>query len=323
MWGTKILSIIVVLAMMWLVTGCTGASKPNTGVTEEQTTSSTTNEITSSHAFPKTIKHMKGETVIQNKPIKIASPYIAFVDYLAVLDEYPYAASGISTIKQNFPNLSKRLEGKAIIDLGTEASMEKLLSSKPDLIITADDMIGQYEQLSQIAPTVILPQAGDWRETLEQIAAVIGKEDVATKILADFDQKSADYKKKLAFRSQESVLFTMSRSKDQFVTWEEKRFEPFYKGLGLKPVQGAEKGGQLSLESLAQLNPDHLFVINNWQDPIPGGVKEALKDNQVWNSLKAVKNNQVYFLEDPSLPGPMALAKIDGLEEIMQAMGKK
>nr|WP_308470826.1 hypothetical protein [Brevibacillus laterosporus] len=48
-----------------------------------------------------------------------------------------------------------------------------------------------------------------------------------------------------------------------------------------------------------------------------------MKDNQVWNSLKAVKNNQVYFLEDPSLPGPMALAKIDGLEEIMQAMGKK
>ncbi|MCR8982859.1 iron-siderophore ABC transporter substrate-binding protein [Brevibacillus laterosporus] len=321
--GTKILSIIVVLAMMWLVTGCTGASNPNSGMIEEQTTSSTTNEKTSSHSFPKTIKHMKGETVIQNKPMKIASPYIAFVDYLAVLDEYPYAASGISTIKQNFPNLSKRLEGKAIIDLGTEASMEKLLSSKPDLIIAADDMIGQYEQLSQIAPTVILPQAGDWRETLEQIAAVIGKEDVATKILADFDQKSADYKKKLAFRSQESVLFTMARSKDQFVTWEEKRFEPFYKGLGLKPVQGAEKGGQLSLESLAQLNPDHLFVINNWQDPIPGGVKEALKDNQVWNSLKAVKNNQVYFLEDPSLPGPMALAKIDGLEEIMQAMGKK
>ncbi|OAJ74629.1 ABC transporter [Brevibacillus sp. SKDU10] len=323
MQGTKILTIIVGVAMLLLAAGCTGAGKPNTGVTEEQTTATTANEKSSSHSFPKTIKHMKGQTVIQNKPVKIATPYIAFVDYLAVLDEYPYAASGISTIEQNFPNLSKRIAGKAIIDLGLEANMEKLLSAKPDLIIAADDMIGQYEQMSQIAPTVIFPQAGDWRETLEQIAAVIGKEDAATKILADFDQKSADYKKKLAFRSQESVLFTMSRSKDQFVTWEEKRFEPFYKGLGLKPVPGAEKGGQLSLESLAQLNPDHLFVINNWQDPIPGGVKEALKDNQVWNSLKAVKNNQVYFLEDPSLPGPMALAKIDGLEEIMQAMGKK
>ncbi|WP_275051365.1 hypothetical protein [Brevibacillus formosus] len=43
----------------------------------------------------------------------------------------------------------------------------------------------------------------------------------------------------------------------------------------------------------------------------------------MWNSLNAVKNNRVYELADPSLPGPMALAKIDGIEEIMKAMGKQ
>lgn len=104
--------------------------------------------------------------------------------------------------------------------------------------------------------------------------------------------------------------------------WNDGRFDPFYKGLGLKPVEGATANGQISLESLAALNPDHLFVINNWQNPIQGGVKEAMKDSKVWNSMDAVKNNHVYELADPSLPGPMALAKIDGIEEIMKALGK-
>lgn len=133
------------------------------------------------------------------------------------------------------------------------------------------DMRDQYEKLSQIAPTVILPQAGDWRETLQRMAAIIGKEEKATNVLAEFYRKSAVYKEQLAFRSQESVM----------------------------------------------------FVINNWQAPIQGGVKEALNGSNVWNSLNAVKNNRIYELADPSLPGPMALVKIDGIEEIMKAMGKQ
>ncbi|MNI36667.1 Iron-uptake system-binding protein precursor [compost metagenome] len=265
---------------------------------------------------------MKGESVIQVKPIRIATPYIAFVDYLAVLDEYPFAAQGVATIARNFPNLSKRVAGKEIMDLGMEVNLEKLLAVQPDVILAADNMVDQYDKLSQIATTVIFPQAGDWRETLQQIAKVIGKEDKATSVLADFDRKSAEYKEKLAFRSEESVLFTMYSGKELFVTWNDGRFDPFYKGLGLKSVEGTKTDGQVSLESIAALNPDHIFVINNWQNPIQGGVKVALKDSNMWNSMNAVKNGHIYELTDPSLPGPMALAKIDGIEEIMKAMGK-
>ncbi|GEC87868.1 ABC transporter substrate-binding protein [Brevibacillus brevis] len=319
-------SIFMVLAiiLVLMITGCGGGSG-------QQTTALTTNKqaghqgstpAKSESAFPRTIAHLSGETVIQEKPIKIATPYIAFVDYLAVLDEYPIAAQGVSTITANFPSLNKRVADKNIIDLGMEVDLEKLLAVQSDIIIAADDMRDQYGKLSQIAPTVILPQAGDWRETLQQMASIIGKEEKATNVLAEFDRKSAAYKEQLAFRSQESVMFVMYRGKEQFITWTDGRFDPFYNGLGLKRTEGAHENGQLSLEGLAQLNPDHLFVINNWQAPIQGGVKEALKGSNVWNSLNAVKNNRVYELADPSLPGPMALAKIDGIEEIMKAMGK-
>lgn len=322
MWGKRTYSFLLILIMIWLTTGCTGTNSDYADKEVNKQLDSTNKGDTAVASFPRTINHLKGETVIQTKPVKIAAPYIAFVDYLAVLDEYPIAAQGVETIKRNFPSLSKRVAGKNIMDLGMEVDLEKLLVAQPDLIIAADDMKDQYEKLSQIARTVILPQAGDWRETLQQIAKVIGKEDKAASVLAEFDRKSKDYKEKLAFRSDESVMFAMYRGKEQFVTWNDGRFDPFYKGLGLKPIAGVQTDGQLSLESLAALNPDHLFIINNWQNPIQGGVKKALEGSKVWASLNAVKNNRVYELKDPSLPGPMALAKIDGIEEIMGALAK-
>ncbi|OPA75154.1 ABC transporter [Paenibacillus selenitireducens] len=320
--GFKLLALLIVVAMMGISMGCGGTNKESFSKAEDRPAELAGKEQQYSSGFPRTITHLKGETVIEARPVKIATPYIAFVDYLAVMDEYPMAAQGVETIQRNFPSLSKHIEGKEIMDLGMEVNLEKLLETEPDLIIAADDMKDQYDRLTQIAPTVIFPQAGDWRETLQQIAEVIGKEVTAKNVLADFDRKSKAYKQKLAYRSDESVLFAMYSGKDQFITWKDGRFDPFYKGLGLKQVVGTIEDGPLSLESLVSLNPDHLFIINNWQYPIEGGVKKALENSKVWNSLNAVKNNHVYELKDPSLPGPMALAKIDGIEEIMKALGK-
>ncbi len=316
---------VLLCACLLLVAGCGNHdAKVNAEKEKEVVQQAAASSKTASVAvYPRTITHLSGKTIVEAKPLKIATPYISFVDYMAVLDTYPIAGQGIEIIERNFPSLSKRIAGKGIQDLGMEANLEKLLTVQPDLIIAADDMKEQYERLSQIAPTVIFPQAGDWRETLKQIAEVIGEEEKAEQVLAEFDRKSAAYKEKLAFRQNESVLFTMYSGKEMFVMWNDGRFDPFYKGLGLKLVEAAQANGQITLESLAALNPDHLFVINNWQNPIQGGVREAMKNSKVWNSMNAVKNNRVYELADPSLPGPMALAKIDGIEEIMQAMGKK
>ncbi|UQZ80864.1 Iron-uptake system-binding protein precursor [Paenibacillus konkukensis] len=318
---TKWSGLTAVIIAAGLAAGCDGSGVRDTGAMADREVSAPNSEA-SADSFARTIHHLNGDTKIAQRPVNIAVPYVGFVDYLAVLDTYPVAAQGMTAVSRNFPNLNKRLAGHSIMDLGMEVDMEKLLASQPDIIIAADDMSDKYEQLSRIAPTVVLPQAGEWRETLKQIARVIGQEAKADDVLAEFDRKSEQYRAKLAFRSDQSVLFVMYNGKEQFVSWPEERFEPFYRGLGLKPVPGAAKGGTLSLESLSSLRPDHLFVINNWSNPIQGGVKEALKDNKVWNSIEAVKNDRVYYLSDPSIAGPMALAKIDGIEEIVNAMGK-
>lgn len=102
---------------------------------QKKNPASSSGESKAQSSFPRTIKHLQGETVIEEKPVKIATPYISFVGYLAVLDEYPIAGQGIAIIERNFPYMSKMIEGKEIMDLGQEVDIEKLLASEPDIII--------------------------------------------------------------------------------------------------------------------------------------------------------------------------------------------
>ena len=138
--GTKILTVVIIVALFGLLAGCGGTNSQSL-VGEKNTPIHTENkDNNNSSTFPKAITHLMGETVLEAKPTKIATPYIAFVDYLAVLDEYPIAAQGVEMIRSNFPSLSKRINGKDIQDLGMEVDLERLLSAQPDLIIAADDM---------------------------------------------------------------------------------------------------------------------------------------------------------------------------------------
>lgn len=107
--------------MMWVVAGC-GKSTSQEGAVQEPAVQQAAKETQqpgaedrgSAASFLRTVAHLAGETVIEAKPMKIATPYIAFVDYMAVLDAYPIAAQGVDTIERNFPNLSQRIAGKDI-----------------------------------------------------------------------------------------------------------------------------------------------------------------------------------------------------------------
>ncbi|MBG9794975.1 hypothetical protein ABD76_21905 [Paenibacillus dendritiformis] len=109
---------VLLCAMMWVVAGC-GNSASQEGTVQESAIQKTTQESQqpaaadsgSAASFPRTVAHVVGETVIEAKPMKIATPYISFVDYMAMLDAYPVAARGVDTIERNFPNHWRVMKG--------------------------------------------------------------------------------------------------------------------------------------------------------------------------------------------------------------------
>lgn len=84
-------------------------------------------------------------------------------------------------------------------------------------------------------------------------------------------------------------------------------------GLGLNPpssyVDMSSKGEQISLEGLATMNPDYMFVADL------GGSSEKLKSylkdlesDSVWNSLQSVKNKHMFPLDSSiAAGGPLGI----------------
>ncbi len=93
------------------------------------------------------------------------------------------------------PYLAERIKGIVLHRFSTsQPNLENILQLKPDLIISPSDpsLRGQYKQLSQIAPTVLVPWAEisrDWKQHLKETAKVFNKLDLATQLLNGYDQR--------------------------------------------------------------------------------------------------------------------------------------
>ena len=78
-----------------------------------------------------------------------------------------------------------------------EVPIEAIAAADPDLVLAPYSGIteAEYDQLSQIAPTVAPPGeawATPWRETVEIVGEALGRSDDAEQLLADIDASVAE-----------------------------------------------------------------------------------------------------------------------------------
>lgn len=151
-------------------------------------------------AFPVTVQHAFGETVVEQEPTTIVSVGYASNDALLSLGIAPAAmtkawggdAEGVLPWNR-----------EALDDLGaetptmldtTELEIEKIAGAAPDLILANYSGITEeeYRTLSELAPTVAYPDqpwATPWRDVLTTTAEVTGKSAEAETLLADLDSQ--------------------------------------------------------------------------------------------------------------------------------------
>lgn len=93
----------------------------------------------------------------------------------------------------------------------------------------------------------------------------------------------------------------------------------YYEELGLKQPDALEPG-VVTLEGLAKLNPDHIFLFDFENDPVAPRL-EKLSGDEVWNSLDAVKNKQVHIVDSALVyPNPISLAF--GIDAVTEAIAQ-
>ncbi|MEO2507218.1 ABC transporter substrate-binding protein [Clostridium paraputrificum] len=249
-----------------------------------------------------TVTDVRGEVEIPANPERIVdlsgnSDILSILGYKVVgtanSDAYDYT---------KFPTyLEETLKGAEILGYSMQDTMdvEAVMNLNPDLIVISTVQEKMYDQLSEIAPTVMIQlEALNWKDDVKAFAKVFNKEDVANKWLADYEGKAKEAGDKIKAEYGENTTYlSFLASGGQFFIFDGAGFgSVLYEDMGLAKPEGMPEQSDISLpvvtyEGLASIKSDYIFLISTPED------LKQLESNAIWNSLPAVKEGKVVVLK--------------------------
>ena len=284
----RILKTIVATCMTAMMfVGCASNNTTN----EDKTTENTV-----------TVTDVRGEVEIPANPQRIVdlsgnSDILSILGYKVVgtanSDAYDYT---------KFPSyLEETLSGAEILGYSMQDTMdvEAVMNLNPDLIVISTVQEKMYDQLSEIAPTVMIQlEALNWKDDVRTLGKVFGKEDVANEWIANYEAKAKEAGDKIkAEYGEDTTYLSFLASGGQFFVFDGAGFgDVLYNDMGLAKPEGMPEQTDISLpvvtyEGLAAIQTDYIFLIATDED------LAQLEENSIWNNLPAVKNGNVVILE--------------------------
>lgn len=210
----------------------------------------------------------------------------------------------IGATEQDLLNVHIKDQIEGIENTG-ESSPEKILALKPDLIITANPDTKAYEKLSKIAPTVVLPYETyrNVDDEVNALAELLGKDKEGDEWLADFHQTVKANRERLeGMMEPNETIALLGAYKDDYYVYGDGIYrggQAMYQQLQLKPSEGIQKNmidkditfQQIAYEVLPEYAGDYIFLDESYSDGMN-------KDDELWQSLPAVKNDNVFYLDE-------------------------
>ena len=311
------LLLAVFASVVFIITGC--------GNNDSSENSSSDKESNETRTVTDAMGH---EVEIPANPKNVLASYLE--DNLVALDITPVAQWSVNNgDPQGY--LQDSLKDVPTID--STLPFEAVASFKPDLIImdSASMVEGdKYEQYNKIAPTYVMgtEENGDWRKELQTVGKIFGKEDEAQKVLDDYDAKAAEAKEQIqdAIGDESAAAIWLVGGQLYIVSENLSSGAVLYGDLGITVPEGVKEISEsatanwnpVSLEQLAEMDVDHLFLINSDE----GDGSEILDDPLLAN-VPAIKNGNVYKYDKNTswlYTGPIANEQIvdDAVESLVK-----
>ncbi|MDR1132060.1 MAG: ABC transporter substrate-binding protein [Oscillospiraceae bacterium] len=303
----RLMGLILSAALLvGLLAGCAGTPAGNNG-TSTPDASGDTQEA----AWPRIyVDNTGAEVVVEKQPERVAMTHFSVIEPFYALGVAPAAAFDNGLIDST--PILEPLRNTGIIELGYPVNLELLASVEPDLIIitTHADNVKLRDELEKIAPVIQPCWTEDYTldDNLREYAKIVGKEAEAEKLIENKYAKLAEAREQLA--SVEDTVMIMGLYEKSVSIYGLPVNAPLYaeNGLGLNAPEDLPDiwWEQSSLEALAVFNPDHIFI-RATQEQFDQGIA-AMSDSSVWNALTAVKNGQVYPLDETMfISGPLGV----------------
>lgn len=294
---------------------------------EDEATNSKT-EQADTEAKEKTITYMDKEYKVPADPTIVAASLESMED-LALLDVKPAGALAIGNELPSY--LAEDLEGAELVGDKRQPNYETILGLEPDIILgTSKFQEDVKSQLEKIAPMIPISHVStDWEANLTAVAELTGKEEEAKKILEEYKADAAEVKEDVSdsMKDKEVVVIRL-RAGSLMIYGQDLYLNPvLYNDLGLAvpdEVAAATVQEAISLEKLAEMNPDYIFLqFEESENAEKPEALDELQKNAIWNGLDAVKADQVFINSvDPLAQGGTAWSKTQFLDAVQQNLSK-
>jgi len=246
----------------------------------------------------RTVSTIKGDVEVPNRPERIVALYM-IGDVLS----FGISPVGISDVYEGAA-FWDQVDGITTLGEWFKPNQEVILSLNPDLILVPSE--DTYEALHKIAPTVLIDTFGQSPEaTIAELGEVLGKQEQAAQMLADFKDKMESGRQKLADAGLLDKTVTIVEGGDKNVMYAVSSLDygrgsqAIYRHLGLKAPElvqqqidknsaNPDEAGSLSLsfEVLGDYVGDYVF-----RSSYEGMVD--LSGNPLWTGIPAVKEGRL------------------------------
>nr|RNJ65105.1 MAG: iron-siderophore ABC transporter substrate-binding protein [Leptolyngbya sp. IPPAS B-1204] len=265
------------------------------------------------------IEHAMGNADIPVQPERVV-----------VLDDCtlePVLALGVKPVGAPIRNVHIPGQGNLsqIQDIGTPANLETILALKPDLILGCAYLRDMYNQVAQIAPTVIAPieTSADWQAVFWLVADALGKRNAAEQVMTNYKTRLATLRSQLGERLKSTQVSVIRVYPNHISLYAKDVFIGTIladAGLSRPPSQDQDIPAiDISKERIRDADGDVIFVwtygSNEQLTESAQIALEKLKIDPLWQQLNAVKQGSVYLVPDYWIgAGPLsANAVIDDL----------
>lgn len=272
------------------------------------------------------IQHTAGIACVPQTSKRLVTLSIVTLADAIALGVKPIGSTNFYQDKESITYLSDQEKDFELLGR-SQPNLERLLLNKPDLIIGWSN-IGKrtYPLLSRIAPTVLddFQGAPSWRSHFNFVAFILGKDKEATNAWSQYYTKVNALKAVLGKQNREKTISFIHIGTRGIESDVNNSFAgSILKDVGLQRPASQNVSapyGIISIpeEELYKADGDILFITAWTKRHQESLIK--LQKRPLWKQLKAVQNNQVYFVDFATWTGSNLLAAdavLDDLEKYL------
>jgi len=300
-------STAIMAAAVLMMTACSSPSSTTTGTPETPETAETTVAVTSKEDLTVEINDIHGPVTVPVNPQKVIS-----LDNRTYETLSDWGIELVAAPKGVMPADSPYVTDESVLDIGNhrEPNLEIIAAADPDLVIIGQRFASYYEEIKKLVPNAavidlnfdVSEEADKPGESLVNglkdstvaLGKIFDKNKEAEQLTTDFDQAIEAVKS--AYNGTDTIMsVVVSGGNIGFSAPHSGRvWGPMYEVFGWVPALEIDnttsdhQGDDISVEAIAQSNPDWIFVLD--RDAAVSSVTDAVPAQDVIDQSPALQN---------------------------------